>query len=476
MKHHSIFIVIGLLTMVSCYNPKDIGPEKAIQANRIEKHIITLASDAFLGRQPGTIGEPTTKKNTPATIDENRLKHHLTVLAHDSLEGRGAGSMGEFKAVSYIGQQFKDIGLDPINTQNKGLEGYLQPFEFYTLEDPRPWNKGISKNVAGILKGSDFPDEYIVVGGHHDGQGLPHQADFGKSLPEGIITDKVAAKKDTIWNSAVDNAVSLATIMEMARVLIQNHVKLKRSIIFIGFGAEENALDGSAFFANNPPVPLQQIKAMINLEKIVGDPEATFLYVGGETMPLFETIRIKTDSLQQVKLAPFEIGIIANTDHYPFVVKKIPSITIGTPSQINIHTSLDHADNMDYTLLKKRSQYILNFLVDLANSEASALRFAHDLSGATGVAGGPATKAEMSSQGYNGARAFKVANIIKGSKGDNAGILPEDLVISVNGKEIKEKPFYQGLEDALGDEYGSKTEVTLKVIRSDNTMNVRLAY
>lgn len=420
----------------------------------------------------------TTKNPAPMAIEESRLDHHVAVLAHDSLGGRGAGSMGEAKAVAYIAQRFREMGLHPIHGQAKDLGGYLQPFGFYTLEDHDPWSKANSQNVLGILKGSDFPNEYIVVGGHHDGQGLPHQADFGKSIPEGVVTDTIAAKRDTIWNSAVDNAVSLATIMEIARVIQQNKVKLKRSIVFVGFGAEENALDGSVYFVNNPPVPLKQIKAMINLEKIVGDPEATFLYAAyREPTPLFEKIRKRTDSLGAVKLAPFEIDIVANTDHYPFVLNKIPSITIGTGSQINIHTSLDHSDRIDFGLLEKRAQYILTYVLGIVNSESSDFVFTDDLSGVTGVAGGPATKLEMLSRGYEGERAFKVTNIIKGSKGERAGLLPEDLILSVNGMEIKKKPFYQGLEDALGDEYNPDVpHLQLKIARGEETRDIILDY
>ncbi len=54
-----------------------------------------------------------------------KLKQHITVLASDSLEGRETGMKGETMASSYIQKQFKEIGLS-----EKGVNGYLQPFEF----------------------------------------------------------------------------------------------------------------------------------------------------------------------------------------------------------------------------------------------------------------------------------------------------------------------------------------------------------
>lgn len=415
------------------------------------------------------------KENNIIEIDSVNLKNITYTLANDSMEGRGAGYKGNLRAAKYVAQNFKDIGLKSINQNRSNLGDYLQPFDFYTLGDLKPWQKLSSQNVVGILKGNELANEYIVIGGHLDGQGLKTQADLGKSIPEGIVSDYMAVEKDTIWNSAVDNAVSIAAITEIARVLKNNKVKLKRSIIFVGFNAEENSLDGSVYFVNNPIVPLNKIKAMINLEKIVGDPDAMFAYcTNGEKPPVFEKVAVKTDSLVGFKVPNFGLPILANTDHYPFIVNKIPAITIGTGSQINIHTSLDHPDRLDYNLLQKRSQYILSYLINLANNEAVDFKFTDQLLGITGVAGGPATKDEMLSNGFTGERAFKVANVINNSLGDKAGILPEDLVVAVNGNLVKKKPFYQGLEDAMNIENLEGNYATLDIIRSGKRDKIKV--
>ena len=420
--------------------------------------------------------EQTIKKTdySLAEISSKNLKRITHTLAHDSMEGRGAGYRGELRAAKYIAKNFKDMGLESLNESKNNIEDYLQFFNFYTVGDLKPWQKMSSQNVAAILRGSELPDEYIVVGGHNDGQGLKSQADLGKSIAEGMPTDIERAKNDTIWNSAVDNAVSIAAIIEIARYLKVNNLKLKRSIIFTGFSAEESSLDGSTFFANNPPVNFDKIKAMVNLEKIVGDPDAEFLYVSFSTNPIFENIRKKVDSLGEVNMSPFYPGIIANTDHYPFLMRKIPAVTIGTGSQINVHTSLDHADRLDYELLKKRTEYILQYLIDLANYEKCHFEFTGDLNNLTGVAGGPATKDEMLSQGFEGERAFKVANVVKKSLGDIAGILPEDLIVSVNGDLVKKKPFYQGLEDAIDIENIEDDFAVLDILRQGTKMKIKL--
>ena len=52
------------------------------------------------------------------------LQKHVQVLASDSLEGRRTGTPGEQKAIAYISNEFKNIGLAP-----KGTTGYYQAFE-----------------------------------------------------------------------------------------------------------------------------------------------------------------------------------------------------------------------------------------------------------------------------------------------------------------------------------------------------------
>jgi len=381
-------------------------------------------------------------------ISSSNLKKHTYALASDQFEGRGAGYKGERLAAEYIAAVYESIGLEPVTQEKSGLAAYFQDFDFHTLNPALPWSILNTQNVIGILKSELNPDEYIVVGGHHDGQGMLGQIDLGRDVGE-IVTDSLAASKDSIWNSAVDNAISISAILEIARFLKSSEIQINRSIIFTTFSAEESGLNGSTHFVSNPPVPIGQIKAMINLEQIVGDPDADFLYVSYGTNSIFEKIRMRIDSSQRMNLTPFYPGMLANTDHYAFAHRDIPAITIGTGSSINIHTPLDHPDRLDYDLATARTQYILQYLIELANAK-STFEFEGDLSVLTGVSGGNATKAELRSIGFDGNVAFKITAVVKGSKGYQAGLRSGDIVIAANNKPIVEQKFYQGLEDAMG--------------------------
>lgn len=151
--------------------------------------------------------------NPSLYISTNELKNHVYKLASDELEGRGAGYPGEKQAALYIAKNFKSNGLIALKFTNKNLDDYLQPFDFHTIGSDYAWETLKTQNVMGLLKGGLLPEEYIVVGGHHDGQGKIGQADFGRNIVE-IVKDSVKTSKDSIWNSAVDNAVSISAIME----------------------------------------------------------------------------------------------------------------------------------------------------------------------------------------------------------------------------------------------------------------------
>ncbi len=63
--------------------------------------------------------------NYAQNITAQQLKQHVYILASDSMEGRETGKSGQYKAAAYLIQQFKDIGLKPINKESKG-NGYFQ--------------------------------------------------------------------------------------------------------------------------------------------------------------------------------------------------------------------------------------------------------------------------------------------------------------------------------------------------------------
>jgi len=74
----------------------------------------------------------------------------------------------------------------------------------------------------------------------------------------------------------VDNASGVVDIMGAEKAMAQSGIQLKRSVVFVLFGGEENGLIGSRLFAQNPVLPKEKTITYINLD-MVGN--GTGLYV-----------------------------------------------------------------------------------------------------------------------------------------------------------------------------------------------------
>ena len=91
--------------------------------------------------------------------------------------------------------------------------------------------------------------EAVLIGGHYD--------HFGISSP---------VNGDSIYNGAEDNASGTAAVMTAAEAFVRSGVRPDRSLIFIGFAAEESGLIGSQALADHPPVPLRDVATILNLD------------------------------------------------------------------------------------------------------------------------------------------------------------------------------------------------------------------
>ena len=106
------------------------------------------------------------------------------------------------------------------------------------------------KNVIAWIEGTDskLKNEFILLSAHYDHVGV------GSPDAEG----------DSIFNGARDNAVGTVAVLNAARYFAKNPPK--RSILFALWTAEEKGLLGSAYFANNPLIPLNQIVYNLNID------------------------------------------------------------------------------------------------------------------------------------------------------------------------------------------------------------------
>src|SRR3954462_426088 len=103
--------------------------------------------------------------------------------------------------------------------------------------------RSCTSNVLGKLPGrGPLASEAVLIGGHYD--------HFGIGTP---------VNGDSIYNGAEDNASGTAAVLTAAEAFTRSGVHAGRSLVFVGFTAEESGLLGSQALATNPPFPLRDM-------------------------------------------------------------------------------------------------------------------------------------------------------------------------------------------------------------------------
>jgi hypothetical protein len=185
-------------------------------------------------------------------------------------------------------------------------------------------------NVIGKLPGrhSLLKNRYVIVCAH---------------------TDHCGYQGGLIFNGADDNASGTSVLYALARAFPNLAKKPNRSILLVGFSGEEKGLIGSRYFVKNPPVPLNKIDAVINLD-MVG--LGSFVTVMGGTLNPW----IYSAFASYADVAGTKVTHSADnppSDQKPFVDAGIPAVmllTIG--DHIGYHTANDDAENLNADLLE----------------------------------------------------------------------------------------------------------------------------
>ncbi len=172
-----------------------------------------------------------------------------------------------------------------------------------------------SRNVVGILPGTAAPGEYVLFTAHWD-----HLGKKTGAPGEDFYADQV-------FNGAVDNATGVAGILEIAEAMAE--APAQRSAMFLFVTLEESGLLGSAYYAENPTVPLNRIVAGINIDGSLPIGRTRDMSVIGYGASELED-RLKTAIVAQDRvIAPDskpEAGYFYRSDHISFAKKGVPML------------------------------------------------------------------------------------------------------------------------------------------------------
>jgi len=284
-------------------------------------------------------------------------------------------------------------------------------------------------NVVAILKGSDpmYADEFIVIGAHYDHLGMGGPGSGSR------LQDSTG-----IHYGADDNASGVAAMIEMAEKLASGRDSLKRSIIFVAFGAEEMGLLGSKYFVENSPVGLDQIKAMLNIDMIGRLTVERNLQIGG----VGTSVEGKSILEAHSEGTPFSLAMLEEgygpSDHASFYGVDIPVFFFSTGAHMDYHTPNDRVDSINFEGLKAISDYIHLVAGDITNREkALSFQEAGPKTGTQSRRRSGVTLGIMPDFAGNVMNGLRADFVVEGKPAYNGGMKKGDIITAINGLPVK---------------------------------------
>jgi Peptidase family M28/PDZ domain/PA domain len=288
-------------------------------------------------------------------------------------------------------------------------------------------------NVVGILRGHD-PDrrrEAIVAGAHYDHLG------FGG--PESLAPDSAA-----IHNGADDNASGVAALIEMAAALGTAQHPVARSVVFAAFTGEELGLLGSTHYVNAPPMPLDETRAMVNLDMIGRAPRGRVFVSGVGSSPELRAIA-EEEIAASLAIPVFGEGGLGPSDHTAFYSRDIPVLFFYSPPHADYHRPTDDWEKVDFESLEGVARIASRVVGRLAAGEVETIRFTRaDGTWQPGAGGGEG----YGSRGYgpylgtipdftSQDEGVRLTGVREGSPAAAAGLKRGDVIVKWNGRSIR---------------------------------------
>jgi Zn-dependent M28 family amino/carboxypeptidase len=298
-----------------------------------------------------------------ASITAKDLGTHLYIYASDEFEGRNTGEPGQKKAIAYL----KDFYVEQGIASALGGDDYFQevPAEFLNKRKGRTPIKD-SENVVAFIKGTEKPDEIVVISAHLDHEGV---------------------KDGEIYNGADDDGSGTVAILEIAQAF-QMAAKAgkgpKRSILFLHVTGEEKGLLGSEYYTENPLFPLANTVCDLNIDMVgrIDDrhkADPNYVYLIGSDKLSTELHNVSEE--MNKKYTNINLDYKYNdendpnrfyyrSDHYNFAKHNIPIIFYFNGTHADYHRPSDTPDKINYELLENRTRLVFHTAWEVANREA----------------------------------------------------------------------------------------------------------
>jgi hypothetical protein len=181
-------------------------------------------------------------------------------------------------------------------------------------------------NVVAEIKGSEKPDEFVVLGAHLDSWEL--------------------------GTGALDNGCNAALVIDALRTIKASGLRPRRSIRFILFSGEEEGLIGSRAYATAHRRELDKAAGVVIYDAGTGK---TTAFATGGRKDVIETAKQLVAPLQQFGVTDLNLAMEWGTDHFDFMLEGVPTFVadqVEANYLENYHAVSDTYDKVDFVQLK----------------------------------------------------------------------------------------------------------------------------
>lgn len=228
-----------------------------------------------------------------------------------------------------------------------------------------------SENVVAFLKGSEKPNEYVIISSHLDHIGI---------TADGQIN-----------NGADDDGSGTVALLEIAQAFKKAADEgngPKRSIVFLHVTGEEKGLLGSRYYTDVDPIfPLENTVVDLNIDMIGRiDPKyngaRNYLYIIGSDKLSTELHNLSEEVNERYTNIEFDYKyndendpnrFYYRSDHYNFAKNNIPIIFYFNGTHADYHRPGDTPDKINYDLLENRARLIFHTAWEIANRPSRLL-------------------------------------------------------------------------------------------------------
>lgn len=205
-----------------------------------------------------------------------------------------------------------------------------------------------SQNVVAEIRGSEKPEEVVLLGAHLDSWDL--------------------------GTGANDNGVNVALLVDVLRGIKELGLKPKRTIRFVAFNAEELGMWGSAEYVRSHAKELSNIAAVVIFD--VGSGRTNGFFLNGRE-DLRKPVDAALAAVAGLSSAPHPLDGIDGTDNFDFLLSGVPNLVANqdfAPYLPDYHAESDTFEMVDAREARANAAIASALVWGLANADTRAPR------------------------------------------------------------------------------------------------------